>query len=120
VRGAERSVVALQRDDAPLGNKRKYPSPRTASARASNDGAIDRLDAVVWGSRKLASSFNELGDAHALCCPTPYNNVFGAFGRLRRPPENTAREALQLEDVLAEVERNMIENRSCPRRVANL
>jgi hypothetical protein len=94
VRGADRSVVALQKDDAPLGNKRKYPSPRTASDRESNDLAIDRLDAVVWGSRKLASSFNELGGAHALCRPTPHNNVFGASGRLRRPPENTAREAL--------------------------
>ena len=82
--------------------------------------AIDRLDAVVWGSRKLASRCNELGDTHALCCPTPHNNVFGAFGRLRRPPENTAREALQLEDLLVEVERNMTENRSCTRRVANL
>jgi hypothetical protein len=92
-------VVALQKDDAPLGNKRKYPSPRTASDRESNDLAIDRLDAVVWGSRKLASSFNELGGAHALCRPTPHNNVFGASGRLRRPPENTAREALQLEDL---------------------
>ena len=70
--------------------------------------AIDRLDAVVWGSRKLASSFNELGDAHALCCPTPYNNVFGAFGRLRRPPENTAREALKLGQQLGERERRRL------------